>query len=188
MNEREKNIVEAAVRVFMRYGVKRASMHDIASEAGVARQTLYNVYPNKDEIMRATIRLFADQAIAEIEAGLGDHPDIGAQLDLVFRHTVILHFERLHASPNAADIVEGFNATSQKEIAENSERVRVVIEGLLRPHEKAIRRAGLSVHQLSDFVQRSATAAKYNAADRKHLLLLLETLKIVTVTLISSDT
>ena len=50
MNEREKKIIEAAVEVFHRYGVKRASMSDIADEAGVSRQTVYNAFSNKDEL------------------------------------------------------------------------------------------------------------------------------------------
>ena len=67
MTEREIHILECAFSVFSRYGVKRASMTDIAEEAGIARQTLYNAFSNKDEILRATIRLFTNRAISAIE-------------------------------------------------------------------------------------------------------------------------
>ena len=54
MEQREVKIVDAAFRVFSRYGVKRTTMNDIAEEAGLVRQTLYTVYKNKDS--RVTIQ------------------------------------------------------------------------------------------------------------------------------------
>ena len=69
MDEREKPIVEAAIRVIMRYGVKRTTMNDIAGEAGIVRQTLYNVFQNKEDVLRATIRYVTETSINEIRAG-----------------------------------------------------------------------------------------------------------------------
>ncbi|MEM9104699.1 MAG: helix-turn-helix domain-containing protein, partial [Pseudomonadota bacterium] len=98
MSKREENIIEAAIRLFIRYGVKRTGMNDIAAEAGIARQTLYNVFANKDAVLQATIRLMADRAAAGIEAGLKDTHDLSEQLDVIFKHIVIDSFELLDAS------------------------------------------------------------------------------------------
>ena len=46
--------------MFSRYGVKRTSMVDLAQEAGVSRQTLYNVFRNKDDVLRALIRAYTE--------------------------------------------------------------------------------------------------------------------------------
>ena len=45
-------ILGAAFTLFGRYGFKRASMEDIASEAGLSRTALYLQFRNKEEIFR----------------------------------------------------------------------------------------------------------------------------------------
>lgn len=178
MNEREINIIEAAIRLFMRYGVKRTSMNDIAMEAGIARQTLYNAFSNKDAVLQATIRLMTDRAIAGIEAGLKSAEGLGDQLDVVFKHIAIEPFDLLDASPNSEDIVAGFNASSQSELAAAAKRNKTIISRIMAPYAVEIKESGLTLEQFSDFVERSASAAKYNAKNRKHLLNLLTALKV----------
>jgi len=181
MKKREENIIEAAIQLFMRYGVKRTSMNDIAVEAGVARQTLYNAFSNKDAVLQATIQLMADRAMAGIEAGLKNTNDLSDQLDVVFGHITIDPFELLNASPNSEDIVTGFNASSKNELAAAAARNKAVISQIMKPFSSEIKRNGLTLDQFADFVERSASAAKYNAGSRKHLLSLLSALKIATL-------
>lgn len=181
MDQRQENIVEAAVRLFSRYGVKRTSMNDIAAEAGISRQTLYNAFSNKDQVLQATIRLFADRSVAQINAGLERTNDLGEQLDVIFRHVAIEHFDLLHASPNAEDIIAGFNASSQQELAAATERTTAIIARVLEPSKGAIEKSGLTLDQFADFVQRSAMTAKYEAGNRRHLLSLLAALKVAVL-------
>ncbi|MGI9489036.1 MAG: TetR/AcrR family transcriptional regulator [Geminicoccaceae bacterium] len=181
MSEREEKIIEAAVQLFSRYGVKRTSMNDIAAEAGIARQTLYNAFSNKDEVLQATIRLFSDRACAQIDAGLEATDDLGERVDVIFKHMAIEPFDLLNASPNAEDIVAGFNSSSQQEIAAAAERNRVIIAQVMEPYKGAIERSGLTLDQFADFVQRSASGAKYNASNRRHLLRLLAALKVAAL-------
>ena len=64
MSERKVQILRAAEIVFSRYGVSKTTMNDIAKTAGVARQTLYNEYPNKESVLRATLRFGAEKTMA----------------------------------------------------------------------------------------------------------------------------
>lgn len=172
------------MRLFMRYGVKRTSMNDIASEAGIARQTLYNAFSNKDAVLQATIQLMADRAIAGIEAGLNHADDLGDQLDVVFKHIAIEPFDLLDASPNSEDIVAGFNASSQIELAAAAERNKAVLVRIMKPYADSIRKSGLTLSQFADFIERAASSAKYHARNRKHLLSLLAALKIAALKVI----
>lgn len=181
MKEREENIIEAAIRLFMRYGVKRTSMNDIAAEAGIARQTLYNAFSKKDAVLQATIRLMADRAIAAIEAGLKNTENLGDQLDMVFKHIAIEPFELLDASPNSEDIVAGFNASSQTELAAAAARNKAILSRIMEPYASEIENSGLTLDQFADFIERSASAAKHNAGNRKHLMNLLTALKIAVI-------
>ncbi len=181
MKKREEKIIEAAIRLFSRYGVKRTSMNDLATEAGIARQTLYNSFSNKDEVLRATIQLFADRAVAQIDAGLQKTSDLGERLDVVFRHVAVEPYDQLNASPNTEDIIEGFNASSQEEITAADERFRAIIARILEPSRNAIEDSGLTLEQFADFVQRSASAAKHSAGNRNHLARLLAALKVAVL-------
>jgi len=58
---REKEIIEAARRVFTREGFKKASMDKIAEEAGLAKGTIYLYFPNKDQLVLATLEEGADR-------------------------------------------------------------------------------------------------------------------------------
>ena len=50
---RRDQILQAALAVFARYGFKRATMEDVASEAGISRPALYQSYENKAAIFAA---------------------------------------------------------------------------------------------------------------------------------------
>lgn len=181
MKNRDEHIIEAAIQLFLRYGVKRTGMNDIAAEAGISRQTLYKLFANKDAVLQATIRLLADRVVADIEAGLRKTDNLGEQLDVIFKHIAIEHFDLMHASPNAEDIVAGFNASSQEELEAGARRNIELISRILEPYTSEIERNGLSVAQLADFVQRTATSAKYNAHNRKHMLNLIAALKVAVL-------
>ena len=68
MLDKQRTILTSAYNVFCRYGVKRATMNDIATEAGVARQTLYNTFNNKETIIQAIMLHYTEATLAEIEA------------------------------------------------------------------------------------------------------------------------
>jgi AcrR family transcriptional regulator len=54
---RVEQIVQAAREVFGREGIEAASMNQIASQAGLARSTVYAYFPNKGELLRACLEI-----------------------------------------------------------------------------------------------------------------------------------
>ncbi|MGD1935504.1 MAG: TetR/AcrR family transcriptional regulator [Candidatus Phaeomarinobacter sp.] len=178
MHERNTKIIEAAFRMFARYGVKRTGMGDIAKEAGVARQTLYNAFSSKDEVLSATIDLFTERTLANIRAALTGQATLEDQLDLILDHLSVKPYDMLNATPNAQDIVEGFNNAGQVAIKSGDRQFRKLLSGVLSPYAAAIEASGYTVEQLADFVQVTASSSKQKARSRKHLLQLLRTLKL----------
>jgi TetR/AcrR family transcriptional regulator, regulator of autoinduction and epiphytic fitness len=57
-------IVDAAEHLFLEHGFGGVSMDDLAEAAGVARRTLYNQFPGKEEIFR--------EMLGRVSRGLGD--------------------------------------------------------------------------------------------------------------------
>lgn len=56
---RDKKIVEVATRLFLERGYANTSLNDIATTAGVAKRTLYNLFGDKSGIFDEIIRLDA---------------------------------------------------------------------------------------------------------------------------------
>lgn len=187
MTETEKALLDAALRVFSRYGVKRSSMADLCQEAGVSRQTLYNWFGSKDDILRSLIDRYTDTAIAEIEDKLDTVTDLGGKLDVIFERMAICGYDMVQAMPNAQDFIDGVNAVSAEAVEHSGCRFRALIAGVLAPHEAALARAGIGVAELSDFIHRAAKSATTTARDRAHLVTQLQTLRQLCTSAASQD-
>ena len=53
---RRQDLVDAAMRVFYRYGFHSSNLDRILEEGGISRMTLYNHFKSKDEVILAALR------------------------------------------------------------------------------------------------------------------------------------
>jgi AcrR family transcriptional regulator len=77
--QRQEQILGAAIRVFAGHGFEGATIPDIAGEAGVAVGTIYNYYNNKRELLLAAVIKFAMQSFENII----NRPDYSNEADLI---------------------------------------------------------------------------------------------------------
>jgi AcrR family transcriptional regulator len=132
MLDRDHHIVMAALSVFSRYGVSKTTMNDIAAEAGVSRQTLYNAFPGKTELLRAAVRLTMQETLDDIRGGLGRTTDLGARIDSYFAAGPIAWFDAVTTSPELAEILDGMHAVASEELAEGKTRLGRVLRAVIR--------------------------------------------------------
>ena len=187
MEKKEENIIEAAFGVFSRFGVKRTTMNDIATEAKIARQTLYNAFENKDDVLRAMIRLNTKRTLAAIEAGFQGATDLGEKIDISFEHIVVIPCAMLRASPHFEELVNGFKDTSKKELEAGEKQYKKVFEELLHPYAAQIQDNGLTLPDLADCVILSTNGFKRDSKDEKHLRTLLSNLKALVLCMVEED-
>ena len=83
--ETRQRIIIATMRCVAKVGYSRATIREIARMADVTSASLYNYFPNKSELIKATIAARADAAmprLRRVAQGPGDVVDrIGAILD-----------------------------------------------------------------------------------------------------------
>lgn len=175
--ETEAKIVQAAIQCFIRYGARKTSMADIASIAGVSRQTLYDSFEGKDGLIRAAIRFVTDQSLERVRQGTAEKTSLGDKLDVYFTHTVIASFELLQEAVDIEDLMSGHNSAGKAEIHDAHRRHEVLMASLLAPYEAGLKRHGLTVEGQAHFLITVIMDLKYNAETREDLDGLLHSLK-----------
>ena len=102
-------ILSAAENIFARFGFRRASMSQIADEAGLTRQALYHHYPSKEALFRAVVEELHEHAYeAEAAAGL-DQEQAGKGLADILAAQIGARFhyllECVEESPQAEELL-----------------------------------------------------------------------------------
>lgn len=83
-SDKQRALLDGALRVFARDGYTRASIQALAAEADVSTRTIYNHYGNKESLFRAVIldsaNRVAEREIAVVERLLGRVSDLRKDL------------------------------------------------------------------------------------------------------------
>jgi AcrR family transcriptional regulator len=177
MSDREQMIAAAALRVFSRYGLSRTTMADVAEEAGVVRQTLYNVFATKNDVIGGTVRYYMGQLHARVREEWETAPSLDARLDILFRVMVVDPWDMLRATPDAGDLEAGTHPATRAALREAEERGEQMLTDLFKPNAEALGRAGETPSSLAAGVMRAMLGVKHGAESREDLLALLGTLK-----------
>lgn len=186
MKDRSVNILQAAQVVFARYGVSKTTMNDIAREAGVARQTLYNTYPSKEAVLRAALRHGAESTIAAVEAKWRDQTNLSDKLDAFFELGPLYWYDIVQNSPEVADLIDGINAIARDELIAIAKLWNARFEVVIRMHSQTGTKPHDTAPQIADFIYSTSMNAKYNAADRRVLEERLNVLKQSVLALFDS--
>lgn len=171
MSNRDTQIIAAATELFMRYGIGRVTMADIAQGAGVARQTLYNAYANKDDVLRAVARHSTEQTFTAIAGPWDSATDIGQNIDIYYEHVPLAWFDMVASAPDAAEIVDGLNAVAKSEMDEAMARWRTMFAA------QFAKTGADDPETMADFFVSASKSAKYDVTDRDGLIKRLAMLK-----------
>src|ERR1017187_1467753 len=79
---RQLAVLDAAVRVFARFGFRKASMDEVARAAGVSRQGLYLQFANKEELFRKALDHSLNNQLSAAVAALARGED-GLEIRLI---------------------------------------------------------------------------------------------------------
>jgi len=184
MNDREQKILDAAIDVFSRYGVRKATMGDIAEQAGISRPTLYARYANKDEIIGAAMQLISDRVVHEVTEAWRSATTISERIDIFLDCAIVRFFDQIKQMPDSSDLMVSYWA--QGTAAQHAvEQGKIdLLAGLFEAQREALAAKGSSPAQLAEFFYASSSSFKFTARDASHLESLLATLKRSTMVML----
>jgi AcrR family transcriptional regulator len=152
-----ERILGAAFVLFGRYGFKRTSMENIASEAGLSRTALYLQFRNKEEIFRELAGGLHEEGLSGAEAALAGGGLLVDRLREAVEAKTLRMIEIIQASPHGSELMDEKNRLCG-DLAIDSER------RFQRMFARAFKRA-------DDAREIDLGAAKLTAADAADLFL-----------------
>jgi AcrR family transcriptional regulator len=104
-----ERILGAAFVLFGRYGFKRTSMENIASEAGLSRTALYLQFRNKEEIFRELAGGLHEEGLSGAEAALAGGGLLVDRLREAVEAKTLRMIEIIQASPHGSELMDEKN-------------------------------------------------------------------------------
>ncbi|AEV33177.1 TetR/AcrR family transcriptional regulator [Owenweeksia hongkongensis] len=140
MEKQEREIMECALRMFNKYGIRSVTMDDVAKELGISKKTIYKYFENKaDLIHKSIINKFAEiqQSLLEIHSRTTNAIDELMEVDAVVgrimrNHNHSMQFQLQKYYPETfSEVFEGRHEMLSMMIQENIESGKR--DGLYRP-------------------------------------------------------
>ncbi|WP_295533271.1 TetR/AcrR family transcriptional regulator [uncultured Thioclava sp.] len=158
--EKQHNLLLDAARVFASQGMEKASMSQIALEAGVSKSLLYHYYPSKDALIFAIIQAHLedlDYALAEAnDATLPPHEQLKALVMVVldaYRGADDQHKVQLNAGPALSDAQKAeLTKLERKIVGYFSNVLRAIHPELDRPERPLVMPVTMSLFGMMNWV------------------------------------
>jgi AcrR family transcriptional regulator len=131
-DEKRTRILHAARDLFLRYGVKRTSIDDVARAAGIAKGTVYLSFASKDALFANLAELMCKDILDRAEAAITTSAPLSERV-VNFLDVVVGANSRLLAhSPHAAELIDSKQAFAAPVFADFHARVEDLLARSLR--------------------------------------------------------
>ncbi|MEJ8561870.1 helix-turn-helix domain-containing protein [Yoonia sp. GPGPB17] len=186
MTNKNHMIITAATNMFARYGYSKTTMGDIAAEAGVARQTVYNAFPGKEEILRAVVRQAGEETYAAVMNEWADATTLEEKLSAFQTFGPLKWFEAIHAAPDWAELMDGMHKAASEEMTTLDLQWRNAITQMLNTDGPERTDATKGHDEIADFFYATSLNAKYGVKDIEQLRSRLRTIRAATLALLNT--
>jgi AcrR family transcriptional regulator len=161
-------ILDAALRVFGQYGYRRASMDDIAGEAGIAKGTIYLSFASKEEVFQALSESLSQRMLAGAEAARHRPGTTADKLTAMSAAWFGTYADTIRHSPHADELLDAKHRLSADRVSAAASRykrlVRDVLSEAAAAGELALEPAGLTPDTAAELLIASARGLESSAA------------------------
>ncbi len=167
--KKRTRVLDAALQAFARFGFKRTTMGDIATQAGMSRPALYLVFCIKKEIFRAVATRFFDQAFSEIRGRIAELDALPEQLTEIFEIWTVRGFELTHQSPDGGELIDTSHIVGAELVEQAYGQFEQLLATILEDHIKRAPSPKLSSKRLARLLTSSSRGMKESAKDVNEL-------------------
>jgi AcrR family transcriptional regulator len=162
---RREKLLEVALDLFGRYGVKRTSIDTLAAAAGIAKGSVYLEWRSKDELFRAVAEYLTQGILGEATAQNAGNGDVA----LEERVTSVLMakfwrlYELVHSRPHAGELIAAKDELAREVFREADDRFAEVVEETLASAKEWAPAARYGVREVAAVLLRAAHGNGYAA-------------------------
>ena len=171
--DRRTKVLQTAMDLFIHHGYKKVTLADIAAEVGVSRPTLYQVFPNKEEIFKAIIGNFHKTAIDQIRESRDPNASLDQQLLDAIDIWTIQPYKLIQASPRAEEFQDSNMDFAKEALDEAYAGFEALVLEILNSKKKS--RSTVN-KDLAHLIAVSVKGYKFQAKNLKELKALVKSL------------
>ncbi len=181
MEKKSIEMLKAGWAMFARYGFAKTTMSDIANEAGVSRQTLYNAFASKEDILRAVVRHAGEESLATVIEEWTKLETLEEKLAAFQIFGPQAWYEVMITAPDWGELMDGMHKASSNEL---DALERNWVAELKKVFEaEAPEKSVVSPEELARFFYSTSKNAKYGVKDVAELKSRLKTILRATLAL-----
>jgi AcrR family transcriptional regulator len=168
---RRRQLLDAALSVFLKFGFRKTSMDEVARAANVSRQALYLHFDGKEALFKAVVQHALAVALGAASRRLADDSSpVRVRLVGAFDEWLGRYVGALGA--NGSDLGEATDALVMPLIHEHTERFLELLAKFMRSSGLLLvyRPAGLTARQLAETLHATARGLKYAVGSREQFV------------------
>ncbi|MBX7535079.1 TetR/AcrR family transcriptional regulator [Qipengyuania sp. GH1] len=177
MEERACMIAEAGYEVISRYGIRRATMNDIAQAAGVSRQTVYNIFPNREELLHGVIRYHFWHKWNEISEAVDQVENREERIAILLDRLVVRSWESMQAMPHADELELEIDTTMRERIADIHQEAATNLCEFFSPYERQLSSRGMTAKGIGEMLHLAFVGMKLSSTSQAQLETVVGTMK-----------
>lgn len=188
MDERACRVAQAGYEVISLYGIRRATMNDIAAAAGVSRQTVYNIFPNREELLAGVVRYHFNSKWQAVRDTIKDVDDRSERIAILLDKLVVTSWESIQAMPHADELELELDTTMRQRLADiHEEAIRNLCEFFL-PYEDQLQSRGMCARGIGEMLHLSMVGLKLSSTSREQIDTVVETMRACLIAVTSDPT
>ena len=184
MHITDEQIAAFAWQEFCKYGLSKTTMADVANSAGISRQSLYNRFKNKDELVRLIVRLYFKKNLSLCNNELKTKNNLKDILDTLVQYFIIEAWMTARSLPISDGLEQSNHSIISKEWADATDKKITLIKNTFFNYLNKNTRKKEIAYDLAKYFCASANGIKSLANDELELYSLCKTLKLTLESII----
>ncbi|MDP1920427.1 MAG: helix-turn-helix domain-containing protein [Myxococcales bacterium] len=168
-----RGLLDAGLRLFLRYGLRKTSMEAIADETQVAKATAYAYFPNKNAVFTAVVEDVISTMVAEAEAAAGLEVAPLAAIARSMSTKFVKLFELVHTSSEGAELLAASNQLSAEAVKRGHDAYVAHLAKLLVAAEVVERRKATELAEVLDSAAEGVVARATSREDAERRIAVL---------------